>query len=57
MHGERVTRHCKGITQSLSDLKSKFNEMTQEHNDLADKFREDIEALETVFINSTKSAK
>ena len=57
MHGERVTRHCKGVNQALADLKTKFNAMTQEHNELADKFRDDIEALEVVFINATKSAK
>jgi hypothetical protein len=31
--------------------------MTNEHNNLAAKFRQDIEALEVVFINATKAAK
>ena len=46
-----------GINQALTDLKSKFNQMTLEHNKLAQKFRKDIESLETVFINATKSSK
>lgn len=57
MHSERVQRHCKGISQALADLKTRFNDMTSQHNDLADKFHEDIEALEIVFVNATKSSK
>ena len=57
MHSERVTRHTKGINQSLSDLKLHFSNITEEHNALSNKFREDIEALEVVFINATKSSK
>ena len=57
MHSERVTRHCKGINQNLTDLKTRFTEMTEEHDRLAEKFREDIQALEIVFINATKSSK
>ena len=57
MHSERVNRHCKGITQILSDLKHRFQQMTQEHNKLTDKFRTDIEALEVVFVNATKSTR
>ena len=57
MHSERVTRHTKGINQSLSDVKLNFSKMTEEHNALSNKFRDDIEALEVVFINATKSSK
>lgn len=57
MHSERVTRHTKGIIQALAELRQGFNKMTQEHNKLASKFREDIEALEVVFVNATKSSK
>ena len=57
MHSERITRHCKGINQALNDLKMRFNQMTQEQNHLADKFKQDIEGLETIFINATKSSK
>ncbi|XP_077986671.1 coiled-coil domain-containing protein 180-like [Glandiceps talaboti] len=56
MHQERVARHSKGIAAALNDLKSRFSNMQQQHNKLADEFKEDIEALETVFINATKSA-
>lgn len=57
MHSERVTRHTKGIIQALAELRQGFNKMTQEHNKLASKFRTDIEALEVVFVNATKSSK
>jgi len=57
MHSERVSRHCKGITQALTEVRSRFTAMTTEHNDLASKFRHDIEALEVVFINATKASK
>ena len=57
MHSERVSRHCKGINQALTELKQRFGQMTEEHNQLALQFREDIEALEIVFINATKSSK
>ena len=46
-----------GITQALADLKQKFSQMTLEHNKLTQKFRKEIESLETVFINATKSSK
>ncbi|KAL4219460.1 hypothetical protein ACF0H5_022039 [Mactra antiquata] len=57
MHSERVTRHCKGIQQALTEVRNRFTNMTNEHNDLAAKFRQDIEALEVVFINATKASK
>ncbi|XP_021341706.1 coiled-coil domain-containing protein 180-like isoform X3 [Mizuhopecten yessoensis] len=57
MHSERVQRHTKGIQQALNEQRQKFTKMTLEHNKLAGKFREDIEALETVFVNATKSSR
>ncbi|XP_033732294.1 coiled-coil domain-containing protein 180-like isoform X1 [Pecten maximus] len=57
MHSERVQRHTKGIQQALNDQRQKFTKMTGEHNKLAGKFREDIESLETVFVNATKSSR
>nr|KAG5705811.1 hypothetical protein BaRGS_027470 [Batillaria attramentaria] len=57
MHAERVTRHCKGIGQSLTELRSRFTAMSSHHNKLAQKFRQDIEALEVIFINATKSSR
>ncbi|XP_076092470.1 coiled-coil domain-containing protein 180-like isoform X4 [Mytilus galloprovincialis] len=57
MHSERVSRHTKGVQQALTDLKQEFTNMEEQHNKLTHKFREDIEALELVFINATKSSK
>lgn len=57
MHAERVSRHCKGISQSLTELRSRFSAMSSQHNKLAHKFRQDIEALEVIFINATKSSR
>ncbi len=57
LHSERVTRHCKGVNQALSDIKNRFNQMTQDHNGLATKFKQEVEALEVIFINATKSSK
>ncbi|GFO20003.1 coiled-coil domain-containing protein 180-like [Plakobranchus ocellatus] len=57
LHAERVVRHCSGMEQSLAELGTKFKAMSHEHNKLANKFRADIEALEIVFVNATKSAR
>ncbi|XP_041370743.1 coiled-coil domain-containing protein 180-like [Gigantopelta aegis] len=57
MHSERVVRHCKGINQALFELKDEFKKMSDEHDKLTKKFKEDIEALETIFINATKSSR
>ncbi|KAK3801077.1 hypothetical protein RRG08_027281 [Elysia crispata] len=57
LHAERVVRHCAGMEQSLAELGTKFKAMSHEHNKLANKFRADIEALEVVFVNATKSAR
>lgn len=57
MHSERVTRHCKGIQQALTEVRNRFTNMKTEHDNLATKFRQDIEALEVVFINATKASK
>ncbi|KAL3871453.1 hypothetical protein ACJMK2_039450 [Sinanodonta woodiana] len=57
MHSERVTRHCKGVLQALTEVRQRFQNMTQEHNEMASKFRQNIESLEVVFMNATKSSK
>jgi hypothetical protein len=57
MHNERVVRHCKGINQALGELKHRFNQMMEEHNNLAVQFKQEIEALEVIFINATKSSR
>ncbi|KAI0222951.1 DUF4456 domain-containing protein [Lamellibrachia satsuma] len=57
MHSERVSRHCKGIKLSLSELKRDFTNMNQSHNKLTEKFKQDIESLQVIFVNATKSSK
>ncbi|XP_066293451.1 coiled-coil domain-containing protein 180-like [Branchiostoma lanceolatum] len=57
MHQERVSRHCKGITTALNELKSRFTDLNTEHNRMFEQFREHIENMEHIFINATKSAK
>ena len=57
MHSERVSRHCKGIQQALTEVRNRLTNMTNEHNNLATKFRQDIESLEVVFINATKASR
>ncbi|XP_072015860.1 coiled-coil domain-containing protein 180-like [Amphiura filiformis] len=56
MHSERVVRHSKGISGALNDIKVRFADMQQEHNKFTDKFKEDVDAMESVFIQATKSA-
>ena len=57
MHSERVSRHSKGITQALANLQSDFTALREEHNEWSIKYRNDIESLENVFVNATKSSK
>ncbi len=56
MHSERVVRHSKGISGALNDIKIRFTDMQQEHNKFTDKFKEDVDAMESVFVQATKSA-
>ena len=56
MHQERVTRHSKGISGALNDIKVRFADMQVEHNKFTDKFKEDVDAMENVFVQATKSA-
>jgi Holliday junction resolvasome RuvABC endonuclease subunit len=57
MHSERVTRHCKGINKALTDLKQRFTDLSDNHDQLLVKYRQDVEGLETVFINATRTTK
>ncbi|XP_071948250.1 coiled-coil domain-containing protein 180-like [Antedon mediterranea] len=56
MHQERVSRHSRGITSALKDCKDRFINMQLEHDKLADNFREEIDSLESIFVNATKSS-
>lgn len=57
MHSERVLRHCKGVEQTISELRLKYATVTEDHNKMAEKFTKDVERLEAVFLNATKSSK
>ncbi|CAL1536576.1 unnamed protein product [Lymnaea stagnalis] len=57
LHSERVARHCAGLEKKLSELTVSFKAMSQEHNKLANKFYADIQALEVIFVNATKSSR
>lgn len=57
MHSERVVRHCKGVEQTISELRLKYATVTEDHNKMAEKFTKDVERLETVFLSATKSSK
>ncbi|XP_033116151.1 coiled-coil domain-containing protein 180-like [Anneissia japonica] len=56
MHQERVSRHSRGITAALKDCKDRFVNMQHEHDKLADDFKEEIDSLESIFVNATKSS-
>lgn len=32
MHRERVERHCRGVTSSLNEFKTRFQQMVEEHD-------------------------
>ena len=32
MHRERVERHCRGVTTSLNEFKTRFQQMVEEHD-------------------------
>ncbi|KAH9500703.1 hypothetical protein Btru_076318 [Bulinus truncatus] len=57
LHSERVVHHCAGMEKKMSELSASFRTMSQEHNKLANKFHSDIQALEIIFINATKSSR
>uniref|UniRef100_A0A2C9KM66 DUF4455 domain-containing protein n=1 Tax=Biomphalaria glabrata TaxID=6526 RepID=A0A2C9KM66_BIOGL len=57
MHSERVIRHCAGMEKKMAELSATFKTMSQEHNKLANQFHVDIQALEVIFVNATKSSR
>jgi hypothetical protein len=46
-----------GVANSLADIKVQFNDLTQEHQKIVDQFKANIDSLESVFTNATKSSK
>lgn len=57
LHNERVLRHCKGITQSLAELRNRFEGLTNDHQKLFEKFQREADGMDSVIIEATKSAK
>ena len=57
MHSERMARHTKAIEQCMSELQLMFKTMTDDHNKKMEKFQKEIDRLETLFTNSSKSSK
>jgi len=56
MHNERVVRHCKGINQTLADLKLQFDKLLTEHQLTFDEFQKGVEAMEAVVLRGNKSS-
>ncbi len=56
-HDERFAQHVKGINEKLADLKTQFSTLAEEHETLTNKFKDDIESLEAVFMSAAKSSK
>ena len=49
--------HNQGVANTLADVKVQFNDLTQEHQKMVDQFKVNIDNLESVYTNATKSAK
>ena len=56
MHNERVVRHCKGINQTLAELKVSFDKLLQEHQVRFDSFQQSVEGMESVVLRANKSS-
>ena len=56
MHNERVVRHCKGINQTLADLRVKFDKLLSEHQIRFDEFQSGVEGMETIVLRANKSS-
>lgn len=56
MHNERVVRHCKGINQTLADLRVRFDKLLAEHQVRYDKFHVGVESMESIVLRANKSS-
>ena len=52
-----LNRLIQGVANTLADVKVQFNDLTQEHQKMVDQFKVNIDNLESVYTNATKSAK
>lgn len=55
MHRERVERHCRGVTTSLNEFKTRFQQMVEEHDKETDIFKHSVQELEATFTSATKT--
>lgn len=56
MHNERVVRHCKGINQTLAELRVNFDKLLTEHQFRFEGFQHSVEAMESVVLRANKSS-
>lgn len=57
MHTDRMAQHAKAVNESLTALSAQFGKMTEEQVSLTDKFKEDIDAMEKLFAEATKTSR
>lgn len=55
MHDERVERHIRGVQEALEQTDADYGRMLKEFNKSISTYRDDIFALEEVFVNATTS--
>lgn len=56
MHNERVVRHCKGINQTLAELRVSFDKLLTEHQARFESLQQSVEAMESVVLRANKSS-
>ncbi|XP_041481342.1 coiled-coil domain-containing protein 180-like isoform X1 [Lytechinus variegatus] len=56
LHQERVSKHSKGVSCALSEVKQRFATMQKEHDGVVEKFKQEIDTMENVFVNASRSA-
>ncbi|XP_030854046.1 coiled-coil domain-containing protein 180-like isoform X3 [Strongylocentrotus purpuratus] len=56
LHQERVTKHSKGVSCALSEVKQRFSAMQKEHDGVVERFKQEIDTMENVFVHASRSA-
>jgi signal transduction protein with GAF and PtsI domain len=57
MHEERVERHCQGVQQTLNQTDTDYRTMLDTFAQLLEKYRDEIFALEKLFVNATTTGR
>uniref|UniRef100_A0A8C5QK75 Coiled-coil domain-containing protein 180 n=1 Tax=Leptobrachium leishanense TaxID=445787 RepID=A0A8C5QK75_9ANUR len=57
LHEDRVERHCKGVDQSLKQLKEESSLLIEKMKQQSFTFRNKISGMETIFLHANKSDK